>query len=126
MPKTDWPVCMICGQTVSTKEGGLTLYSEELEAFQEAESAWEKAHPSKVEGLGTIIDVSGISAFPDLVRWNYGHSNCIPQGMYWIDYSRFDTVSKALDWTLHLMEKNWISSTNWDETVRLHHKLTDA
>lgn len=55
-----------------------------------------------------------------------GHSSCLKEGMYDIPYYRFDTIGKALSWTLHMMEKTWHNDTYWEEMVRAHHKISEA
>lgn len=36
---------------------------------------------------------------------------------YQIEEERISTVSEALEWTLHLAQKNWFLNTNWQETL---------
>lgn len=46
------------------------------------------------------------------------HTEVFPESGYFFETSRIDTIPKALDWTLHLLEKGWLQHTNWDEFLR--------
>ena len=123
MAKKEWPLCQVCGKPVSTEEGVLTMYGKELAQFKEEKAAWEKRHPFDDTGVREALNVFD---FPDAVDWHWGHDRCLSEGSYEIPYSRFDTPLKALSWTLHLMEKNWIRFTNWEGAVRVHHRVPPA
>lgn len=121
MAKKQWPPCEICGKSVSTKEGVLVVYLKEIDQFQKERDAWERDHPFDDSGIRAI---SFPTNYPALVKWHHGHSKCLPEGFYYIPYSRFDTPAKALSWTLHLMGKRWLRSTHWSLAVRAHHTVS--
>lgn len=104
-----WPRCQICGKEVTTKEGIITIYGQDIQKYQELYNDWKSKHE--------------VFELPEMVDWHWGHVNCLKEGMYSISYVRFDTPSKALAWTLHMMEKHWLHFTNWENMVRMHHKL---
>jgi hypothetical protein len=120
-----WPLCQICGKPVSTKQGILAIYNEELIQYEKQRMEWDKIHPlDKNSGILTPKDIIDM---PRLVRWHWGHEGCLHEYiMYHIDYSRFDTIAKALDWTLHLLKKNWLHYTDWEAAVRAHHKASSV
>jgi hypothetical protein len=115
MVRKKWPPCDVCGQAVRLSEGMLGVDKAELERFETKNAKWEQEHP------GDIIKYEEIMTSPESVKWHWGHVRCIPDTMYEIEANSFGTVSKALGWTLHLMEKDWVSNTNWNETVRRFH-----
>lgn len=119
MPKKEWPPCQVCGKPVSTRQGILVVNYKELQQYESQQLEWEKKHPADVSGVITITP-----DLPDLVEWHWGHASCLPEGGYYIEYSKFDTIPKVLSWTLHLMEsKRWLKFTDWERAVRVHHKV---
>jgi len=126
MPVKRWPLCQVCGKPVSTEQGILTIYNKELHQYEEQHKEWEKRHPRDEDGLLGILTTVDLAEFPRLVDWHWGHARCLSEGMYEISYDRFDTVAKALSWTLHLMEKDWFGFHRWEAAVRAHHKVPSA
>lgn len=116
-----WPSCQICGKPVSSNQGLITIYKKDLSAFEKSKKIWEGKHP-KDEPYAA----KDLAEFPCSVEWHWGHSKCLKEGMYEITYDRFDTVEKALSWTLHMMDKPWVDQTNWADMVRSHHKLSSV
>jgi len=125
MPNKKWPVCQICGKAVSTSQGVLTIYKKELDQYTKRHQEWEEKHPFDDAG-SRVLNVVEFRDLPHLVDWHWGHSGCLADGMYWIEYNRFDTITKALSWTLHLMEKNWLGFTDWEGAVRAHYEIPHA
>jgi hypothetical protein len=120
-----WPVCQVCGKEVTTEEGFLAIYHDELMEYKKQSLEWEKKHPLD-ENVGRIIDATDIMEMPESVQWHWGHSECLGDSMYDIPYSRFDTLGKVLSWTLHLMEKSWLDYTDWETAVCTHYKIPNA
>ena len=125
MSSKKWPDCQVCGKQVYTKDGFLVVYEEEIIRFEDEQQKWDKEHPEDVDG-GYTISSADLMSMPDPAEWHWGHDRCLDNGSYEIPYSRFNTTTKALSWTLHLMEKNWFNSTNWRRAVRAHHKIPHA
>jgi hypothetical protein len=102
----------VCGQEVEMKDGILSISFKEIRDIQEREAAWKKAHP------GPVLEVREVLAFPSRVQWTWHHCKCSVKGSsYEIEGKRFDTVEKALHWTIHLMGKNWFQFTNWRSVI---------
>ncbi len=118
------PVCDKCKQTVSLNEGMLSVFYKEVQGHEEKVKLYEQKHTEK-SGI-QITSLKSLLEYPDAVKWHWGHPKCMPDSMYEIEISRFDNVDKALDWTLHLMEKDWFASTNWRETVERFYDLPNA
>ena len=125
MPVKKWPPCQICGKNVTTAKGVITIYREDIHQYEKLYSEWETKHPKDKNG-SRVLSSADLSELPHFVSWHWGHSKCLKDGMYEITYDRFDTTGKALSWTVHMMEKNWLSSTNWRTMVHAHYKLPDA
>lgn len=104
MPKT-WPPCDICGKPVSTAQGVLSIDKIQLDTAEENTQRWEEQH--KGEGAHIVVEYRELlETYPTVAQWRWGHANCIPNGMYEVQAKRFNTLGKALDWTLHMMEKD--------------------
>lgn len=52
------------------------------------------------------------------VAWHVTHHDCARAGIsYCIEVERIRTWAAYLHWTGHLMGKDWISATNWDNLI---------
>ena len=130
MQAKSWPPCEVCRKTVTTDDAELVITEHELDRYAEEKARWKKEHSiiqqvpesGLLESLG-FVDPSDL---PKRAHWRWGHITCLPDGHYIITTDRFDTLGKALDWTLHMMEKAWFPSTDWVETVRRLHDVHNA
>ena len=113
----DWPVCDICGEEVTTSNGFIDIDKHEVENSESARHAWDQEHSGRLQSFAESISA------PEPAKWQWGHLNCITGEMYQITADRFDTLGKALDWTLHLMEKGWLEETDWGAFVRRVHDV---
>ncbi|MFD0629738.1 hypothetical protein ACFQ2K_51235 [Streptomyces sanglieri] len=58
---------------------------------------------------------------PDQARWRASHEGCDPErggSHYLVAAEKLRTRADLLDWTAHLMEKNWLSATDWRDLLR--------
>lgn len=113
------PACDICAQPVTIDDGSIWVSSNLISMRQDAVRAWSEANPSLAHDMATLMTI------PEKVEWRWGHRNCSdPDGD---DYSfaakRFDSVDRALGWSLHLFSKTWIHDTNWELFVRRLHDV---
>lgn len=121
-----WPVCQYCGKSVSTAQGVLVVYGHEISEYEKLFKEWGKSYP-RTETGSRLITSRELADLPHMVDWHWGHSDCVQDGvMYEITYDRFDNVEKVLNWTLHLMEKNWLEHTRWREAVLAHYQLQEV
>lgn len=68
-----------------------------------------------------LVSLGDVLAFPDLVAWHAHHFECDPDRdhlCYWFDVEKARTHAHLLNWTAHLMEKTWLTYTDWDELIR--------
>ena len=68
-----------------------------------------------------------IMSAPEEGRWTVlcqrcsrkaGDNEPLDNAAYAIELNRADTWQKLMDWTIHLMEKNWFPYTNWSQIMR--------
>ena len=119
--------CEICYRSIpSIREGRIWISYVRIEARERELGAWREANP--LTPMSTVT-VDQIMQFPALIQWVWGHADCPdPDGdsLYWIEAARFNSVPKALDWTLHLMGKSWIQHTDWVALIRRLHSVPYA
>lgn len=113
------PKCEICEKPAKIPESVLSVKYVDMSIYAEAMAVWRENHfGKKREGIDVVV-LSDLNDLPSQAHWRWGHKSCIPDdGDYWFDAVRFDTAEKMLSWTAHLMEKNWLSDTDWDQTIR--------
>jgi predicted GIY-YIG superfamily endonuclease len=78
-----------------------------------------------------IYSGAELLALPDAARWAVHHRDCdpVPDSVdYHFDVGRADTYEKLLSWTAHLLEKDWLTDTNWSEFLysKLSREAKDA
>jgi hypothetical protein len=106
------PNCDECGKNVKLKDGILSIPFQKVREVQDQRGRWEKTHP------GPVLTVGDVVTFPPRVSWGWHHASCNANGSsYEIEGTRFDTIEKAMNWTLHLMEKNWFEFTDWRSVI---------
>ena len=91
----------------------------------EADKAYESmvAHHKLRKNSGPWISAADLMRLPDGGSWSVTCSDCYKDDMerlndYNISIDRISNVQDVLDWTLHLMHKNWLEYTNWERFVR--------
>lgn len=103
-------ICGTCGTRIADGDGVIRVQFGALSDYRQALTAFqEERGPSRPASIADFL------ARPRLVPWQILHLVCRPQGEdgYEIDIEQVRTWRKLLEWTAHLMEKNWLGSTNW-------------
>jgi len=127
-----WGSCEVCGKPIARpKEATISVCLKRVDAYEETYKEWE-AH--NVEHIGKGMDITrGYEGHPDRVEWMVTHAGCACPGCdaecgcdYWFACDRFDSLAKVLAWTLHLQEKTWLDSTDWERLVRRLYRLPSA
>ena len=88
----------------------------ELDALRWTANQQEKVKPG---GL-PVYSVEDLRSFPEAVRWNAHHSACDPSlagDAYNIEVHRMRSWADLVRWTAHLLEKAWLSATDWSEVL---------
>lgn len=131
-PAITWS-CEICGYPIKDGHGYIELPSAERARYVHEMAAWEARHGRELSSSDTaddntltqmrmrVITGSMLMRLPRLGHWRALHRACDPHpgsGGYWFDVGRARTTGELLDWTLHLMEKRWIGTTDWAGLVR--------
>lgn len=117
--------CMGCGAGVGVapNDGVIHVNYLDMRRYADARKAWDERHPA--DNGWSPVDFAD---FPRQARWAIHCDKCNPhwnedrseacEGCYWFDAQRADTAGRLLNWTSHLMGKNWLKRTNWAEFIR--------
>jgi hypothetical protein len=110
-------MCDHCNKIAS--EGWVWLRGAEMNKAYDALLASDELD-KKSNGVYSMADLMNL---PEGGEWSITCSKCYKEDMermndYDISIDRISTVHDVLDWTLHLMKKNWFEYTNWEELVR--------
>jgi len=118
-------VCQ-CGGIVSGATGQLSLDTRLAADRLRGVELWRAEHRSSPD-LPEIMSHSALVSMPVPAEWCWSHDDCAPaRNDYEIEASRLDDVGKVLDWTLHLMTKNWFDAIAWEHAVRRLYNLPMA
>jgi hypothetical protein len=120
--------CEGCGVEVPPTKGEVPggvvhVLMSEVYKVQRLRQEWDKAH----EIRGPDGEVWGHSSsgadlvenYPEAAHWAVHCMGCNPhadagcEDCYWFDVDSARTWSKLVDWTAHLMTKNWLGYTDW-------------
>ena len=69
-----------------------------------------------------IYSGQDFGTLPPPARWLFRHHRCDPQPDspdYSFDIANIRTEGALLAWSAHLMDKNWLDATNWQDVMRL-------
>lgn len=115
--------CNVCGQPVTNGDGYIHVdltkahkYDADYKALRNRVSAKDPAGWRSWEGedLEALMDLKP-------VPWEIHHLACDPHPehyCYWFDVARARTHAHLLDWTAHLLEKDWLNATSWSTLIR--------
>lgn len=107
--------CRGCGSDILGDSGWLVVDLDEVMRVQDAYQAHDEAHPTGLFTVDSLIDL------PERATWKAWHRHCDPDpgaNGYWIESGRIATWPQAIWWAAHLLEKNWLTHTNWDDILR--------
>ena len=121
MTELQWK-CDVCKNVIGDDWAGwLYITQEEVDRAYEVDKAWHEFNEST---NGKSFTLDDLSRMPDRAKWSVGCQQCFEAGKlievnsYDIEVSRIATYKDALDWTLHLMEKEWLHRSDWDNRIR--------
>jgi hypothetical protein len=107
--------CSICDLNDAVEVG---VRYNDIHDEREARLKWEQEHPPEESPSGlTFMRASDLFYWPD-IPWEAYCGSCGEADLYVIPIEETHAATDLLDWTVHLMEKNWILATNWREFVR--------
>ncbi|MFE3476235.1 hypothetical protein ACFXOI_32265 [Streptomyces bacillaris] len=82
-------------------------------------SRWTQRYTDPHGGLSLTLDQA--LEQPDPAQWRAHHETCDPDPEavhYRIPAAKLRIRADLLDWTAHLLEKNWLPYTDWQEVIR--------
>lgn len=107
----EW-ICDVCKKPIDNILGGVWITHPDIR-----EASRRSTSP---EGPMSIIE---ILALPDGPKWHVTHdSGCTiyketQPGAYWLPIESLRSHTAVLKWTGHLLGKNWLAETNWDDII---------
>lgn len=110
-------ICDECDEPIANGDGYIELTRQERRRHYAETAAYREKYPEE-PGLLTVVHLTEL---PERAQWHVLHRSCddLPDGAgYWFDVARARSHGELLDWTLHLMEKQWIAKSNWTSFVR--------
>lgn len=102
--------CDTCGRTLTGLDGVIAVNT--AEAYRLTRQAKARENPL------APLDLSQPVAEP--AHWRALCDACNPGEGYWFGAYEADTPGELLDWTLHLMSKEWFEYTDWAEFIKRH------
>ncbi|MFJ8405802.1 hypothetical protein ACIQ9K_35760 [Streptomyces microflavus] len=107
-------VCQGCGSKVWDDVGYLWVDTAQVARVGQARREWE------AEYGGGLVDIHDFLKYPEQVTWQAHHLACDPasdDGHYRLAARRLRTQADLLGWTAHLMGKNWLDWTDWNDLL---------
>lgn len=117
-------MCGVCRGLIKDGDGYLYVSGKEFYDYEEqCEIHEEKRRKEYGDGIRSrMYDSVSIADIPKLVPWRILHGNCGEDesisSLYWIGVERARTMAQILDWSMHMMEKNWLMSTDWASFIQ--------
>lgn len=105
--------CHRCEEPVEDGRGYIHVSSYELARHQRAIADYRERNKG-----WRPIDVADLMSLPGEAEWRVTHTSCDPDpdsNDYWFDVARCRTWPMLLGWSAHLMQKSWITSTDFSE-----------
>lgn len=112
-------VCQACGRRVLDDDGYLWAHTGEVNTVQQAARAWEEKHTEPDGSM--LVGFKTLLAYPEPACWQTHHEQCDPvpgESHYRIPADKLRTRADLLDWTAHVMEKDWLRRTDWRDVLR--------
>ena len=119
-------VCETCTQPISDGDGA--VWVDHVEAGQHAlrkhARQAERSNGEIVMHTAAELSDDFLARFegqPDFSLWRSHHYACASLGIstYCIPVEELRTFVDVLNWTAHLLEKPWLSGTNWYSMLRV-------
>jgi hypothetical protein len=108
-------MCDACGRSVGDADGWIGMFFADLRERRRLVQEWQLAHPGSAHYIGELL------SYPGQVPWRIFHDRCNPrseESAYDIDVREVRTWRGLLRWTAQLIDKRWLSETNWGSVVR--------
>jgi hypothetical protein len=108
-------LCGTCRRPVGPGAGCLWVGFTEISDARGARTRWDE---DRAASFVTLEEMTAVLAAT--VTWKIHHDGCTagPDDGYWIDVEQITTWAQLAWWTAHLMAKNWLELTDWDQLLR--------
>jgi hypothetical protein len=110
-------ICQTCRKPIDDEEDGGSL-----RVIHAAVAQYKRDEQRRqMRNLGQAVDLHELLLGPDPANWLAYHDRCDPGAgidAYHICAERLRTWRDLAFWTAHLMGKNWLALTDWDELLR--------
>jgi hypothetical protein len=118
-------LCMRCKKSVGVTpdDGVVHVRYVDMQDYRDAMQIWKEKAGQEIPGLGVMYSGPELTEMPTPAGWRVHCTECSPDdcaGCYWFDAIRAGTPARLLRWTAHLMEKSWLTDTNWGEFIRAY------
>jgi predicted GIY-YIG superfamily endonuclease len=117
--------CDVCETPIEDGEGYLTVSYTEIFDHKHWMDAFNKKQQRGLAELDqegfVVFQLSALNDCPPRAPWRRLHQRCDPNiesTDYWFSIERIRTYPQVLEWTAHLMGKNWLLATNWSSLLR--------
>ena len=104
-------VCDYCGEDVGS-DGALMLRQSDVARWDDEYRAYRERTAGK-----TVLSVRDLQAHPRQSQWFVTHTACDPNlddNRYWIGTGAVSTFRGLVEWTAHLLGKDWVAKeTDW-------------
>ncbi|MEU3626780.1 hypothetical protein BS329_41605 [Amycolatopsis coloradensis] len=123
-------VCFTCKTDVPDGGGVIHIQHGDVHRVERALAEQVEQRAAKVTAEGqsgrlTFLTLADLMDQPDEARWQVHCDACNPhaengcEGCYWFGVERCRTWSQLIDWTAHLIEKEWVlNATDWTQFIR--------
>jgi hypothetical protein len=107
--------CDACKQPIEGATGRLWVDNAAVAAYRRARREWAATHEEEPGGAVSYSFGDGFD-LPERVKWQAHHVDCDPDpdaDAYVIESDRISSWADLAHWTAHMMEKSWLSATDW-------------
>lgn len=111
--------CGVCREPVDDGEGSIWVSMAEVHRSKEEaerEIVERRTTPTAEYVASRLVSVADLPE-DTRARWRVTHNACSEgdgTGEYWFDVGRARTWHELVDWSAHLLEKDWLVHTRWD------------
>lgn len=117
------PDCEVCGTPVANGKGYVCVdQAYAMYAYPKLHKEWKQARidDGSIKRFGGMESWTGtalVGDSPEAAKWHIYHEKCDPSpdrySDYWFGVERCRTYAELINWTAHLMDKNWLVNTDW-------------
>lgn len=108
-------ICDRCRKPVEGSDGYIHVSYREIDRQRR-----ERRHFERVARKRQVLSLVDLDEFPAQARWQVHHDRCDPNrahGCYWFGVERCRTWPQLIEWTAHLMQKDWFCETDWEQVL---------